>query len=120
MLDINNDKATSWQTDDWWLHASAADCEGNGQYNVWSSCQEKLIGWDANNFLRPQDIVEIQISYEKLGLVSLNKEFLDDKKIMGIAFSVTDKINNSRFWPPEAKLENPSTWAVMKSSDGWQ
>ncbi|MBF0230028.1 MAG: DUF1566 domain-containing protein [Desulfamplus sp.] len=120
LLDINNDKQTSWQIDDWWLHASAADCEGNGKYNVWSSCQEKLIGWDANNFLRPQDIVEIQISYEKLGLVSLNKEFLDDKKIMGIAFSVTDKINKSRFWPPEANLENPSTWAVMKSSDSWK
>jgi hypothetical protein len=38
---------------------------------------------------------------------------------LGIAFDVTA---NSKwfFWPEDARLKRPSTWAVAVSSDGWQ
>jgi hypothetical protein len=70
MLDINNDKSTLWAADDWWLHASYNDCEGNGVYNVWASCQPTHSGWVANNFpLSMPGTIEMGISYSKIGLL---------------------------------------------------
>jgi hypothetical protein len=120
VLDMTNGKTTSWNTDNWWFHASYNDCEGNGVYSVYTfgnkgSCQKDHIDWTANNYpLNPKGIIEIKIPYAKVGLVP------SSGKTVGIAFDVTDATRKWYFWPAGAKLENPSTWAVAMSSDGWQ
>jgi hypothetical protein len=38
LLDLNNDKSADWQTDDWWFHVSATDCENQGEWGDYSVC----------------------------------------------------------------------------------
>lgn len=105
LLDINNDKNIAWQNDDWWFHASYNDCEAQGSYNNWSSCIPDHPGWSANNFpLNEPGIVEIEISYSKIGLQS---QFNDT---IGISFIVSDTYNDYHYYPAAASIDKPSTW----------
>jgi len=106
MLDINNDKSADWMPDDWWLHASYNDCEGNGIYNDWTSCIPSHPGWTANNFpLSEPGIVEMGISYSKIGLSFMCEDTL------GISFEVSDTYTDYHYYPVNATIGNPSTWA---------
>jgi hypothetical protein len=105
LLDINNDKIIAWQNDDWWFHASYNDCEAQGNYNIWTTCIPDHPGWNANNFpLNLPGIVEIEISYSKIGLQS------DLNDTIGISFIVSDTYNDYHFYPLNASIDNPSTW----------
>lgn len=113
MLDINNDKSTVWSADDWWLHASYNDCEGNGAYNIWSSCQPTHPGWSANNFpLTAPGIIEIEITYDKLGIAPSSGDTI------GIALEVSDTYTKYHYYPSTATIGNPSTWtnAVLSAT----
>jgi hypothetical protein len=120
LLDTTNGKTAAWNSDDWWFHASFNDCEGHGDYSVYTfgdkgSCQKDHVGWKANNYpLNSGGIIEIMIPYAKVGLVHSNG------KTVGMAFDVTDATSKWYFWPAGAKLENPSTWGVAASSDEWK
>jgi hypothetical protein len=106
-LDVNNDKNIVWSTDDWWLHASYNDCEGNGLYNVWSSCQPSHPGWNANNFpLSSPGIIEIEINYSKIGMQNSISDTI------GIGFEVSDTYTNYHYFPASSLIGNPSTWAT--------
>lgn len=107
MLDLNNDKSTTWQADDWWFHASYNDCEGHGNYNVWASCQPTHPGWWANNFpLGQPGNIEIGISYSKIGLLPFTRDTI------GISLEVSDTYTNYHYFPNGSDIGDPSTWAV--------
>lgn len=120
LLDVTNSKTASWNPDYWWFHASYNDCEGKGEYGVYTfgakgSCQKDHSDWMANNFpLSPQGSIEMKIPYAKIGLVPSNGQTI------GIACDVTDAISKWHYWPTTARIENPSTWAIATSPDGWQ
>jgi hypothetical protein len=106
MLDINNDKKTDWYPDDWWLHASYNDCEGNGIYNDWTSCQPTHPGWAANNFpLNSPGTIEMEISYSKIELSNMYSD------TVGISFEVSDTYTDYHYYPAGAAIGDPSTWA---------
>jgi hypothetical protein len=112
MLDISNDKTTKWNLNDWWLHASYNDCEANGTYNVWSSCQPTHTGWCANNFpLSAPGIIEMEISYKKIGLAPQSGDTI------GLALEVSDTYTDYHYFPATASIHSPSTWgnAVLSS-----
>ena len=107
MLDIYNDKSTTWNPDDWWLHASYNDCECVGNYNDWTSCQPEHIGWTANNFpLSAPGIIEMEITYAKIGISNLSEDTI------GISLEVSDTYNDYNYFPNGALIDNPSTWAT--------
>ncbi|MBI4547828.1 MAG: hypothetical protein HY707_07610 [Ignavibacteriae bacterium] len=118
LIDIRNDKRLTWQSDDWWFHASSTDCWRQGQYNDYSTCIPETSAWEANNFSRdfknPPQIIEMRIPYNTIELTPSS-----DKKI-GIAFDVTDTRTVWNFWPPAAQLGAPSSWVTAISSDGWK
>ncbi len=106
-LDVNNDKSSSWKSDDWWFHTSYNNCEMRGGYNIWSTCERAKLGWSGNIFpLTTPGTVEIRIEYEKLGLVS------GEARDIGVAFDVTDTRTKWKFWPSSASMYNPSTWGT--------
>jgi hypothetical protein len=114
LLDVNDDSTTSWGADDWWFHASYNDCEGDGRPNDWSTCTPSATGWEANNFPLTTGVVEMRISYSKIGLVP------GAGLTMGIGFDVTDTSAEWAYWPSGADLDDPSTWGQATSSDGWE
>ncbi|MHB8093284.1 MAG: carboxypeptidase regulatory-like domain-containing protein [Syntrophales bacterium] len=106
-LDVNNDKSSSWKSDDWWFHTSYNNCEMRGGYNIWSTCERAKLGWSGNIFpLTTPGTVEIRIEYEKLGLVS------GEARDIGVAFDVTDTRTKWKFWPSSVSTSNPSTWGT--------
>jgi hypothetical protein len=105
LLDIKNDKKNSWNPDDWWFHASYNDCEGHGNYNNWLSCIPDHPGWSANNFpLSEPGIIEMEISYSKIGLSIPNNDTI------GIAFEVSDTHTDYHYFPFYAEIGDPSSW----------
>ena len=107
MIDAKGDRGE----DDWWIHISYNDCEAKGRYNVWN-CTPTKPGWKANNFpLSDPGIVEAEVTYEKLGFAPRVPEKI------GLAFNVTDTRNAYHFWPAKARLDNPSSWAMVKLSN---
>jgi hypothetical protein len=115
LIDPKNSKSDKWQPGQWWLHASANDCEGNGAFNVYNvdgkfMCSKLKSGWWANNVpLTSEQTIEIKVSFAKLNLAP-------DKKRFGIALDLTNTRELWVFWPSSAKLETPRTWgeAVLK------
>jgi hypothetical protein len=105
MFDINNDKDSAWASDDWWLHASYNDCEANGTYNIWSSCQPTHTGWWANNFpLSSGECIEMEISYQKLGIAPGSNDTI------GMAMEVSNTFDDYDYYPYTAEISHPSTW----------
>jgi len=116
LVDPRNTKSVAWQKGQWWLHVSNNLCEGNGVPNVYerkgkSLCTHSKPGWDGNN---PPDagteIIEVKISFAKLGVV-----YSPGMKI-GLAFDMTDATGKAGqktyYWPTSAKIDSPKTWGV--------
>lgn len=109
LFDVNNDKGTSWDVDDWWFHVSATDCEYQGQASNYDSCMAVRPHWKAEpNFAAGPpntDTVEIQIPFSTIGLDILITD------TFGLAFDVTNTFSAWEYWPFNAQIGNPSTWA---------
>jgi hypothetical protein len=110
VMDINNSKSATWQSDDWWFHVSGTDCESNGSPNNYSNCQPVQPGWEGvpNMSSGPPytDTVEIRISFTKVGLT------LPTHSVIGLAFDVTNTFSAWNFWPSGANINSPATWAT--------
>ncbi|UCC45606.1 MAG: VCBS repeat-containing protein [Candidatus Zixiibacteriota bacterium] len=109
-FDVNNDKTPDWQTDDWWFHVSASDCEARGTFDVYTDCLDIQPDWSAapNATGSPLDTIEIEIPFVKIGI--------DTGCPIGIALHVWNWPDGHGFWPPYAVSDSPSTWgtAVLK------
>jgi hypothetical protein len=108
LLDINNTKTSNWDEDDHWFHVSATDCNSKGHPKDYSNCIAVQPDWlGEKNFLDPKfnDTVEISIPFTKVGL---NPQ---QNIVFGIAFDVTDTQWLWEFYPQNATMNNPSTWA---------
>ena len=109
LIDAGNKGGAVWQKGQWWLHASANDCEGDGEFNLYRRdgvflCAPEKAGWRANNFPVKHGAVEIEIDFAKVG-VAAGARF-------GFAVDVTDTQKTWKFWPATAKLEAPGTWGT--------
>lgn len=109
LLDIENDKSSDWEMDDWWFHVSGTDCEYQGDHSNYDSCELVRHNWTGErNFLMTTpttDTVEIQIPFST---IHLN---LQQHDTIGIAFDVTNTFNSWEFWPTNTDMDEPSTWA---------
>jgi hypothetical protein len=116
LIDPNNRKSEAWEPGEWWLHVSHNLCEGNGEPNVYTKngvfqCGHTRPGWAGNNPpVAETDIVEVRVSFAKLGLnVKAGTRF-------GIAFDMTDATGDEKqrwfFWPRGARLESPKSWGI--------
>lgn len=108
LLAVRGARDGAWTASDWWFHASYQDCEGQGVFNNYQ-CSPTKPGWEANNFpLEPPGVVEIRISFDKIGLDPARAGEI------GIAFNVTDTHEVWSFWPQGATLEDPGSWATAR------
>lgn len=114
LVDSRLTRSAKWQRGDLWLHSSFNLCEGDGKYNVYERngvfrCSKEKEGWSANHFpLAENGVMEIQVSFAKLGLNPTNG------KVLGFALDLTDTQENWTFWPTKAQLEHPSTWGTLR------
>jgi hypothetical protein len=116
LLDPSEQRSDSWRPGEWWLHSSFNLCEANGAYNVYGrdsvfQCAKTKAEWSANHFpLAPNEDMEIQISFAKVGL-----KFRKGSRF-GFAIDLTDTQKNWVFWPTHAQLAHPNTWgeAVLR------
>lgn len=107
LFDVNNDKTTEWNSDDWWFHISASDCSSKGKRNDYSNCEVEQPDWTAvpNYPAYVQgnvDKIEVIIPFSKLG-INLSSQF-------GMAVLVTNLNNTRKYWPPDSNAGNPSSW----------
>ena len=110
MIDAQNDKTTSYQSGDWWFHVSASDCEYNGQYGNYDSCQVVRPNWlGAPNFSQqnPVDTVEIEIPFSTIGV--------NTSDTTGILFMLNN-FSTPKKYPIGSNQMNPSTWATASFS----
>ncbi len=110
LLDINNDKSPGWMVDDWWFHVSATDCDYQGQYGNYDSCAAVRPNWTAvPNFTmggKITDTVEVKIPFHTVGLD------LNVSDSIGLAFNVTNTLNQWNYWPTSADKDVPLTWGT--------
>ncbi len=111
LIDVDNDKNATWETDDWWFHVSAQDCEYLGEYGNYDSCGIVRSNWTAveNMAAGPaappyNDTIEVEIPFSTIG-ISLTDT-------IGISFLVTNLFSSWSHWPTEANRNNPSTWGT--------
>jgi hypothetical protein len=107
LIDANNDKSPTWQSDDWWFHVSATDCESQGQHNNYDSCQLVRPNWTAVNNITAgapiTDTIEIQVP---LNTINVDINTVDT---IGITFETTT-FSAWNYWPLNADINTPSTW----------
>ncbi len=112
LIDTQNDRATGFQADDWWFHVSGTDCEYQGQYGNYDSCETVRPNWTAvPNFtasLPNVDTVEIRIP---LSTLSINSN-----DTIGASFLMNNFMSWNH-WPTMAARQNPSTWQPMYFSN---
>jgi hypothetical protein len=112
LIDANHSRSTAWESDDWWFHVSATDCESKGKHSDYSTCKETKPEWigipNMSGGSTVVDTIEIQIPLSYIG-VSIEK----DTKI-GIAFDVTNTWDSWEFWPNDADMDSPATWATAE------
>lgn len=110
LLDVQNDKSSMWMMDDWWFHTSATDCESQGQYGNYDSCQVVRPGWlGVPNFTPstlPVDTVEMMIPFNTIGFDLMTMDSL------GISLVKTNTFNAWENWPTSSDHNNPSTWGT--------
>jgi hypothetical protein len=110
MIDVGNDKAENWSSNDWWFHVSGTDCEGNGEYDVYDDCAVVQPDWQAapNYAMVPDppavDTFEIRIPFSKIG-VSIGDT-------LGIAYRAEWVPYTFGYWPSGAAVEFPSSWGT--------
>jgi hypothetical protein len=116
VLDINNDKTSSWMADDWWFHASASDCVSNGAPNNYDNCLVQQPDWDAVPNMTPgapfTDSLEVKIPFITVGID------LPTHHTIGLAVNVTNTSSIWNYWPSGAKSLDPSTWASAEFCSG--
>jgi hypothetical protein len=114
MVDPQDEGTRRWRKGQWWLHSSYNLCEGNGEFNVYErdgvfQCSQEKPGWNANHFpLKQGEAMVIHITLSKLGLAPGRR--------FRLAFDVTDTQSHWSFWPTNAKLASPATWAQAELS----
>ncbi|WP_421752445.1 hypothetical protein [Croceimicrobium sp.] len=110
LLDLNLDRDTAFAPDDWWFHVSATDCENQGAYGVYDSCQEVRPNWigipNANAAFYP-DTFEIAIPWSTLNYYPQSGDSI------GIAFVNTNTTFEWFHWPLMADHFRPDTWGTM-------
>jgi hypothetical protein len=113
MLDPERKGGEKWSPGQWWLHVSNNLCEGNGEYNVYErggafQCAHAKPGWEGNNPPHTGEVIEIRVSFEKMGVVGTSG------KTIGLALDVTDATGGPdqvyRYWPEDAQIAKPSSW----------
>lgn len=114
LIDPKNRKSETWEPGEWWLHVSNNLCEANGEPNVYTKdgvfqCAHTKPGWAGNNPPEADtEVVEVRISFAKLGLTA------QAGTRFGIAFDMTDATGDEKqrwfFWPSGARLESPKSW----------
>ena len=121
MVDPERRGGEKWSAGQWWLHVSTNLCEGNGEYNVYErggafQCTHTKPGWKGNNPPRTGEVIEIRVSFEKMGLVGA------PGKTIGVALDVTDATGGSdqvyRYWPGDAQIAKPSSWGSATIEPG--
>jgi len=119
LLDPQLRGGEKWSPGQLWLHVSNNLCEGNGEYNVYErdgvfACAHAKTGWEGNNPPNAADIIEIRISFAKIGLAA------PLGKTIGLALDVTDATGRPdqlfHYWPATAQIARPASWgtAVME------
>jgi hypothetical protein len=112
-FDAHDQKDLQWKKGYWWFHVSANLCESEGAPNIYRrdgvfKCAHHKSGWDANNPPASSDIIEIRISFDKIG------RKLADQMRIGFAAAVTNATGDEKqvwhFWPPNAAVGSPRTW----------
>ena len=112
LIDVNNDKSSSWNTDDWWFHISGSDCESKGEYEGgYSNCKVEQPDWYAvPNY--PTDVagmvntIEVSIPFTKLGI--------SETSLVGMCILVTNLSNLWKYWPDNSNKISPSSWCNAK------
>jgi hypothetical protein len=112
LIDPQDLKSSTWQPGQWWFHSSYNLCEGNGEFNVYSrngmfQCTKQKQGWRSNHFpLKSSGTITIHIALSKIGLRPGDH--------FGFAVDVTDTKSEWHFWPADADLDSPRTWATAE------
>ena len=118
LLDINNDKSADWDTNDWWFHASATDCEYQGEHSNYANCQEVKSTWAAAPNMKSggemTDTMEIAIPFSLIGLNAVTLP-----TTIGLSLEVTNTFSAWDHWPSTASIDAPSSWgnAVLQAPD---
>lgn len=111
LIDADNQRAATWQTNDWWFHVSATDCENKGAYGVYNNCMLVQPGWRGVPNFSPgmpmTDTVEIAIPLSKL------ETTIQAGNTINISVLVTNTFSIYRHWPATADRNNPSTWGTL-------
>lgn len=105
MIDPNNSDESNIQSNDWWFHVSATDCEYQGQYGNYNNCQGVRPNWKAApNFQQGRivDTVEIQIPFSTLGIQA--------NDTIGIGF-LLNNFQSILKYPSGSSHLNPSSWS---------
>lgn len=117
IIDTSFDRAASWQTDDWWFHVSASDCQSNGRWGDYSTCkvvQSDWIGVPNYPMGDPSPALierfEISIPLSKLGLAAGDT--------CGLAFTVAFISGQRAIWPSTASMDQPGAWAEIILCNG--
>ncbi len=109
LLDIDNAKSEGWQNDDWWFHVSGTDCHSQGEHSNYDNCRVEQGDWEGvpNADMNSQiSAMEIRIPFATVGID------LSVQSRIGIAFDVTNTATSWQFWPADATLDSPASWAT--------
>jgi hypothetical protein len=115
LIDPEARRGTEWSPGQMWLHVSDNLCEGNGEYNVYEhhgvfQCAHTRNGWEANNPPENREVIEVRISFAKMGISE------PIGRAVGLALDVTDATGTARqmfrYWPETAQIARPSTWGT--------
>jgi hypothetical protein len=115
LIDPEARRGTEWSPGQMWLHVSDNLCEGNGEYNVYEhhgvfQCAHTKSGWEANNPPENREVIEVRISFAKMGISE------PVGRAVGLALDVTDATGTARqifrYWPETARIARPSTWGT--------
>lgn len=104
VIDTDHDQASSFQSDDWWFHVSATDCEYQGEYGNYANCNLSRPNWTAIPNFTPGntvDTVEIAIPFNSIGIT------VDDT--VGIGF-LLNNFMGFKLYPTSLKHLEPNTY----------
>jgi hypothetical protein len=118
MIDPELRRRERWSAGQLWLHVSQNLCEGSGEFNVYErsgvfECGHTKSGWEANNPPNGADVIEVRVSFEKMGRAAQKEP---KERMIGLALDVTDATGGAtqlfRYWPESAGIAQPATWGV--------
>ena len=105
-----NPSNNQWTDSCFWFHSSHSNCFSAGEYYFWKDCNKNSEGWNANTFpfVNNNNNIEFKISFTKLGLTPTTK------KLLKIAFKISNANDQHFYWPTTASIENPASWYEIK------